>query len=164
MSDVFSGGIAFNYFPATSAGGSFGMVTISDDGKSVQTSQDFTNLGSALKNISAPTTPSKNDAGEAKYPGCPTTSSSFLAMAKLPPTPDLNACACLEKASPCKFTPTTNNETQIEADTGTLLDYTCNALGQNGMNCDDISAKGSTGIYGNVSFCNPRTCSYLPML
>jgi 1,3-beta-glucanosyltransferase GAS1 len=31
MSDVWSGGLAFSYFPATSAAGQFGMVTISGE-------------------------------------------------------------------------------------------------------------------------------------
>jgi 1,3-beta-glucanosyltransferase GAS1 len=158
MSDVFSGGIAFNYFPAQSADGQFGMVTISDDGKSVQTSDDYTNLQSAYKNVSAPSDPSKSSAPQASYPECPGQNNTFLASNNLPPTPSVNACSCLAKAAPCTFHETTRNRTQTEATVGTLLDYTCSLLGQHGLSCDDISASGSDGHYGNASACDPGAC------
>src|SRR5271163_4016003 len=41
MTSVWSGGVAFSYFPAESPQGQFGMVTIASNG-SVSTSTDFT--------------------------------------------------------------------------------------------------------------------------
>lgn len=157
MSDVFSGGIAFNYFPATSAQGTFTMVTISDDGNSVQTSADFTNLVTAYKAVNMSNTPSQSNAPAASYPSCPTANSTFLASSSLPPTPNQSACSCLEKASPCQFKPPSNNPTVVAADVGVLLDYTCSLLGQNQLSCADINANGSSGMYGNASSCDPET-------
>jgi hypothetical protein len=155
MSDVFSGGVAFNYFPAQSADGQFGMVTISGDGSSVQTSQDFSNLQAAYGKATGPTSPSKSDAGSTSYPSCAQSNTTFSASTTLPPTPNVDACNCLEKASPCQFKPKTNNETQTAIDIGSLLNYGCTTLGQNGLNCDDIAADGIAGKYGKASPCSP---------
>jgi hypothetical protein len=157
MTDVFSGGIAFNYFPATSAQGTFTMVTISDDGKSVQTTADFTNLVTAYKAVSLPGSPGQSNAPAASYPGCPAQNNTFLASSTLPPTPDQSACSCLEKAAPCQFKRPSNNPTVVAADVGVLLDYTCSLLGQNELSCADINSNGSTGVYGNASICDPGT-------
>jgi len=48
MAPVWSGGIAFSYFPATSDAGDFGIVNISADGSTVTTGTDYTNLKNSV--------------------------------------------------------------------------------------------------------------------
>lgn len=154
MSNTWSGGLAFSYFPATSAQGQFGMVTISTDGKTVTTSPDFTLLQAQYGNVTAPTTPSQSAAGSTSYPACPAETADFLASTTLPPTPDSSACNCLANILSCRFTPATSNTTAI---LGSLLDTACSLIGQKGLNCNDIGGNGSTGTYGRVSACDPAT-------
>jgi hypothetical protein len=152
MSPVWSGGVAFSYFPATSAQGQFGMVTISTDGSTVTTSSDFTNLQTQYAAASPPNSPLQSGAGAASYPSCPQQNSSWLASTTLPPTPNYAACQCLENNLSCQFTPSTNNYTAI---VGALLDYACTLIGQSGGSCSAISSNGATGQYGAVSECDP---------
>ncbi|EGO29676.1 glycoside hydrolase family 72 protein [Serpula lacrymans var. lacrymans S7.9] len=151
MSPVWSGGLAFSYFPATSAAGSFGMVTINAD-DTVTTSQDFTNLKTEYAAASPPNTPTQSNAGSATYPSCPAQNATFLASTSLPQTPNLAACTCLESTLSCSFTPQVSNTSAI---VGTLLNYACSALGSSGGNCDAIAANGTSGTYGVVSACDP---------
>lgn len=152
MSPVWSGGIAFSYFPATSAQGQFGMVNISTDGTTVTTSSDFTALASQYAAVNAPNTPSQSSAGNTEFPGCPAQNSTFLASTSLPPTPNDADCACLEKSLSCQFTPQTTNTTAI---VGELLDTACSLLGQSGGSCNDIAGSGANGTYGRVAYCDP---------
>lgn len=152
MSPVWSGGVAFSYFPAASAQGQFGMVTISPDGSTVTTSSDFTNLQSQYAAASPPNSPSQSAAGATSYPSCPQQNSTWLASNSLPPTPNLAACQCLENNLSCQFTPSTSNYTAI---VGSLLDYACSLIGQSGGSCSAISSNGTTGQYGAVSECDP---------
>ncbi|KAI9066719.1 carbohydrate-binding module family 43 protein [Trametes sanguinea] len=152
MSDIWSGGVAFSYFPAESNDGQFAMVTI--DGNTVTPNDDFERLKEQYGNLTFPTTPSQSDAGQSTFPSCPPQNSTWLASNTLPPTPNDAACNCLEDILSCQFTPKTSNTTSI---VGSLLDLGCSLLGQNGGNCDDISANGTTGTYGRVAFCDPNT-------
>lgn len=155
MSSVWSGGVAFSYFPATSAQGNYGIVSISADGSSVTPNQNFNNLKTQYTQASLPNSPSKSAAGSTSYPACPQQNSSMLASTTLPPTPNLAACQCLENSLGCQFTPTTSNYSAI---VGALLNYGCSALGQAGGTCNPIAANGATGVYGAVSACDPSTC------
>lgn len=153
MTDVWSGGVAFSYFPATSSQGQFGMVTISSDNTTVTVSDDFTRLQAQYGNVtSPPNTPSAP--GSTTFPSCPAQNSTFLASTTLPPTPNDASCNCLEASLACTFAPKTSNTSAI---VGPLLDLTCSLLGGAGGNCDGISANGSTGTYGAVSACSPGT-------
>jgi len=154
MTDIWSGGIAFSYFPATSSAGQFGMVTIS--GNTVTTSTDFSNLKTQYGQISPPNSPSQSSESNT-YPTCPTTNDTWAASTTLPPTPNDASCQCLENELSCRYTPASGeNSTAIDVITGSLLDYTCSLLGQTGGNCNDIAANGTTGSYGRVSFCPPQ--------
>jgi len=155
MSGIWSGGIAFNYFPAQSAAGQFGMVTISFDGSTVNTSQDFDNLKSEYGSVSPPSTPTKSNAPAATYAACPAQSTDLLASTTLPPTPVDSACNCMEQQLSCIFTPAVSNQTVVNQVIGQLLDYGCNLLGQNGGSCNDIAGSGSAGTYGLGSSCSP---------
>ncbi|KAM5532182.1 hypothetical protein V8D89_014138 [Ganoderma adspersum] len=152
MSDIWSGAVAFSYFPAQSNDGQFGMVTI--DGNSVTTGDDFSRLKAQYGNVTLPTVPSKSSAGSTQFPSCPPNNSTWLASTSLPPTPNDDACTCLDGILSCLFTPKTSNTTAI---VGSLLDFGCSSLGGVGGSCADISANGSTGTYGRVAFCDPST-------
>jgi hypothetical protein len=52
------------------------------------------------------------------------------------------------------FTPTTPAGVN---GVGSLLDYGCQLLGENGGSCDAISGNGQTGTYGPLSGCSPTT-------
>jgi hypothetical protein len=151
MSPVWSGGIAFSYFPAASSTGQFGMVTISPDGSTVTTSQDYDNLQAQYSSVTPPTTPSQTDAGATVYPACPAEEANLEASTSLPPTPNDAACNCLEQSLSCQFTPKTSNVTAV---VGPLIDTTCGLLAATGGNCNDISSNGTAGTYGHVSSCS----------
>jgi hypothetical protein len=151
---VWSGGVAFSYFPAQSDAGQFGMVNISADGSTVTTSTDFANLQAAYGALTFVTTPPQSSAPAASYPACPAQNSTILASSTLPPTPNDAACRCLEANLDCLFNPQTSNTTSI---LGPLLDSACSLLGTSGGNCNSISANGQTGTYGLVASCDPST-------
>lgn len=151
MTAIWSGGVAFSYFPASSAAGQFGMVTINPN-NTVTVSSDFTRLQEQYANVTPPDAPSQSSAGSTAYPGCPSENSTFSASTTLPPTPNDAACSCLENALSCQFTPTTSNTSAI---VGTLINTACSLLGAQGGNCDDIAGNGTTGVYGRASACDP---------
>ena len=153
---VWSGGVAFSYFPAKSDQGEFGMVTISSDGSTVTPNDDFDNLQTMYSQLSFVNDPTQSSAPSASYPSCPQQNSSFLASTTLPPTPSDSACQCLEANLSCQFNPQTSNTTAI---IGPLLDTACSLLGTAGGSCSSISANGQTGQYGLASSCDP--CEYV---
>lgn len=149
---MWSGGIAFSYFPAASSQGQFGMVTISADGSTVTTSSDYQLLQQEYSNVTFINSPLQSDDATPTYPSCPAVNSVFVASPTLPPTPNNAACSCLENNLSCQFTPSTTNVSSI---VGVLLDTACSLLGQQGGTCNDISSNGTSGVYGIVSGCDP---------
>ncbi|TYJ51935.1 hypothetical protein B9479_007474 [Cryptococcus floricola] len=153
VSDVFSGGVAFSYFP-TSDG--YGIVTISDDGKTISTTDDFTRLSTQFNATSPANSPSQSSSNSnSTTTTCPAESSSLLASSDLPPTPDASVCSCLEEKSfACHLTDAALNSPTI---IGSLLDYTCSLLGSSNSSasCDTISGNGTSGSYGQLSSCSP---------
>lgn len=152
MTSVWSGGVAFSYFPAQSAQGQFGMVNISSDGSTVTTGDDFQNLKTQFGQISPANSPSPSSVSASTYPACPSENSTFDASTTLPPTPNEAACDCLRNTLGCLFTPATANYSVI---VGELTDTACSLLGQQGGTCNDIGSNGTTGVYGRVSDCDP---------
>jgi len=150
---VWSGGIAFSYFPDTSDAGQYGMVNISADGSTVTTSTDYSNLQAAYGAVTFVNNPAQSSAA-ASYPACPAQNSSFLASPTLPPTPNDAACKCMQANLDCLFNPQTSNTTAI---VGPLLGVACGLISQAGGNCNALSASGSTGTYGLVSSCDPSS-------
>ena len=124
------------------------MVTINSN-DSVTTSTDFNNLKTELSQVSPPNSPSEGSSSSS-FPSCPQQNSTFLASTTLPPTPVDSACSCLASSVSCQFTPTQNPQAVV----GDLLNTACGLLGEQGGNCDDISANGQTGTYGTVSSCD----------
>lgn len=154
MNTVWSGGVAFSYFPATSAAGEFGMVTISSDRQTVTTSTDFTNLQTQYGSVTLLNTPARASASASTYSTCPTTIAGTTISSTLPPTPNVAACNCLLNTLSCQFTPATRNYSSV---VGQVINNACSLLGQVGSSCTDIGGDGSTGVYGRVSDCDPRT-------
>ncbi|TFK36800.1 glycoside hydrolase family 72 protein [Crucibulum laeve] len=152
MAPVWSGGIAFSYFPATSAQGQFGMVNISSDATTVTTGDDFDRLKTQYGQLSPPNSPDMGSATSSSFPSCPSTNDTWVASTNLPPTPNAAACNCLESTLTCQFTPSVSNYTAV---VGSLLDTGCSLLGQAGGNCNDIGSNGQTGVYGRLSDCDP---------
>lgn len=152
MNTVWSGGVAFSYFPATSAAGEFGIVTISTDGKTVSTSTDFTNLQTRYTGVTFLNTPTMASAAASTYGACPATIGSATISSTIPPTPNDAACKCLKSILSCQFTPATSNYSAV---VGEVINSACNLLGQVGNSCTDIGGDGSTGVYGRVSDCDP---------
>lgn len=154
VTNVFSGGLAFSYFP-TSDG--YGMVTFSgSDGQTVQTSTDFDNLASQLKNVtSPPNTPTQANSQVTSLTCSNAENSTFMAASTLPPTPDETVCNCInENSFSCRVTDATANNPAI---VGALLDYTCSLLGSSGAqaSCSNIGSNGTAGTYGALSYCSP---------
>ncbi|KAF8155936.1 glycoside hydrolase family 72 protein [Crassisporium funariophilum] len=156
MAPVWSGGIAFSYFPATSAQGEFGMVTISADGSTVTTSADFDRLKTQYGLVTSfVDSPAQSAAAASSYPACAAANTGFVASTTLPPTPNEAACKCLESTLSCHFTPQSSNYTGV---LGALIDEGCGMLGQlnqPGVSCVDIGGDGQTGVYGRVADCDP---------
>lgn len=151
MSPIWSGGLAFSYFPAQ---GGYGMVTLSSDNTTVTTSNDFNLLKAQYGNVTFINSPSQSSAGTTQFPACPQPNSTFLASTSLPPTPNEAVCQCLaQKSFTCTFKET--NSPQEAAVVGALTDTGCSFLGQAGGTCSPIGGSGSSGQYGSVSFCDP---------
>ena len=149
-----SGGIAFSYYPAQSAAGQFGIVTISTDGSTVTTTLEYSFLQQQYSSVTFLNSPLESDIGSPTYPSCPANNSLLLASPTLPPTPNSTACNCVENNLSCQYTPPTNNDSAI---VGELLNYGCSLLGGKGGTCNDISGNGTTGEYGEIAECDPST-------
>ena len=161
MTNIWSGGLAFSYFNASSAGHQFGMATLSADNSTVTTNQDFTNLAAQYKAVSLVNSPAQASAPQSTFGACPPENATFEAMAVLPPTPNDTACACLEEHLGCLFKVPANGD--YTALVGTLTGVVCGELlpGVDGS-CDDIATNGTTGVYGIVAACDPGKWFFLP--
>ncbi|KAJ7440607.1 1,3-beta-glucanosyltransferase [Mycena latifolia] len=152
MTNVWSGGIAFSYFPAESTGHQFGMATLSADNSTVSTNADFDNLVTQYGKVSFVNSPAQASVATATFGACPAEGTSLEAAAVLPPTPNESACDCVQSKLSCLFTPATSDYTVVM---GILTGVVCGLLPGVKGNCDDISANGTTGAYGVVAMCDP---------
>lgn len=143
MTDVWSGGIVYEYFQETN---NYGLVT--QIGGSVSPLPDYTALSLQLNNIhptriqSASYTPSNTP------PSCPTTATSvWMAATSLPPTPNQGLCNCAPASFGCQAKPNLS-----AANISSLFGYICGDLG---VDCSGINANGNApGQYGAFSPCN----------
>ncbi|EJD55302.1 hypothetical protein AURDEDRAFT_109680 [Auricularia subglabra TFB-10046 SS5] len=155
MSQWWSGGLAFSYFPSIQTG--FALGTVSEDGTTYAPNQDYANLQAQYGAVTLVTTPSQAEAGATQYPACAAPDgTNFLASNTLPPTPNQAACNCaVEKAFPCVYTPRTVN---ISAVLGPLFSFACSELGKKGdESCAELAGDGAAGTYGRLSSCDPQT-------
>lgn len=110
VTDVFSGGIAFSYFP-TSDG--YGMVSFPGDGDTVSTTADFDRLSAEYNSTTGPNSPAQSSQSQATT-ACPAVNGSLLASTELPPTPDESVCNCInQNAFACRVRPETAQNPNI---------------------------------------------------
>ncbi|KAJ1029688.1 hypothetical protein NDA13_002931 [Ustilago tritici] len=150
MTDTFSGGVAFSYFPQPS-GVDYGLVNVNAD--QLTTRADWSALRSELANTTSALTGALAGVNaEPAYATCRGGISQFPASTTLPPTPNTQLCNCLEQnAYSCILNAASFNSPNI---IGTLTGQACSYLGQRGGSCAPILADGATGTYGNYSFCS----------
>lgn len=139
MTDVWSGGIVYMYFEEENE---YGLVSV--DGKSVSTMDDFKYLSSEINKIS-PSLAKSSSASKTSI-SCPATGSAWKASTKLPPTPDKEVCDCIADSMKCVVSDDVDEE-----DYGDLFGFICSKTG-----CSDITADGSKGKYGAVSYCDSK--------
>lgn len=144
MSDVWSGGLVYEYFQDTN---DFGLVTIS--GSSVTTLAPFAAYSSQVAKVN-PSGVSMNayTPTNTALPSCPTTGSSWNGSSTLPPSPNNDLCACAVSNSTC----VANSNVNTNA-IGELLDYIC---GNDPNACGPISRDGAKGKYGAFSMCSAK--------
>ena len=145
MSQVFSGGIVYEYFEETN---DFGLVSV--DGSSVSTLKDYGAWSSQIHAVSptllnaASYTPT-NTAGQA----CPTVNATWqVAAGALPPTPNEAVCNCMTASLTCIAKPNLTAEVL-----GSLFGQVC---GYPGNQCDGITGNTSTGSYGAYLGCQAQ--------
>ncbi|KAJ7482936.1 1,3-beta-glucanosyltransferase [Mycena galericulata] len=154
MTNVWSGGLAFSYFAAESQGQNFGMVTLSSDNTTATTNADFANLVAQYSAVSIVNSPAQSAAPAATYGACPAEGASLEAAATLPATPNESECDCVASALSCQFkAPSGGADDTVLL--GTLTGVVCGLLPGVSGNCNDISANGTSGVYGKVSGCEP---------
>lgn len=154
VTNVFSGGVAFSYFPTADG---YGMVTFTgSDGQTVQTTDDFTRLAAQLKNVTSPPNTPAQSTLTVTDGTCPTAeNATFQASTTLPPTPDESVCNCVyQNALSCVVNAATARQPIV---VGALLDYACSLLGSSGggASCTAIGGNGTTGTYGPLEYCSP---------
>lgn len=143
MTDVWSGGIVYMYFEEEN---NYGLVTISNS--KVSTLTDFNNYKTEILAIDPTYATVSSDAttSSASVTTCPTIDSVWQATSVLPPTPDSTACACMEKSLTCVVSEDVDSD-----DYSDLFSYVCQYV-----DCDGITANGTTGDYGAYSPCTPK--------
>nr|XP_001397917.2 1,3-beta-glucanosyltransferase gel3 [Aspergillus niger CBS 513.88] len=144
MSQVWSGGIVYEYFQDTN---DYGLVSVIDS-TSVSTMTDFSYYS---KEIASATPSSTNKASytptNTALRSCPTENSSWKAKASpLPPTPDSDLCECMVDAATCTVKDSLDSD-----DIGDLMGEVCGM-----MSCSGITGNGTTGKYGAYSMCNSK--------
>ena len=144
-SDVFSGVIAYEW---PQEDNDYGLVTYS--GSTPTPLADFTALSSAWGNVTPSSTALSNYAGAttASYT-CPRQTSGFAAATSLPPTPDAQYCACAVRSAKCSAQ-SGLSDTTISSAFGIVCGL------NSGKACNVISVNGTTGTYGQYSFCSPQ--------
>lgn len=149
MTNTFSGGVAFSYFPQPS-GLDYGLVSVS--GNSVTTRPDWQALKRQFANTtSAPTGAPTGANASPDYQTCRGGTNNLPASTQLPPTPNPQLCSCLEtNAYSCVLNQAALNSPNI---IGTLTGQACTYLSERGGSCNPILADGESGTYGNYSFC-----------
>ncbi|PWZ00620.1 hypothetical protein BCV70DRAFT_98517 [Testicularia cyperi] len=149
MTDTFSGGVAFSYFPQDS-GLDYGLVSVSGD--TVTKRDDWNALKHEFAGATGPTSAPSGSDSSPNYANCRGGTNNFPASTELPPTPNPQLCSCIRSnAYTCLLNPASRNSPNI---IGTLTGQACSYLSERGGSCDPILADGESGIYGNYSACN----------
>ncbi len=142
MTDVFSGGIVYEWFMAEN---NYGLVSIDDN--TVSPYPDFTSLRDQLKTVSPTITQSSDYTPTNTAPACPTVYSSWAATATpLPPAVNPELCDCEVSALQCTVT---SDDDDSYAD---AFGFICGA----GDYCSAIAHNATTGDYGAIGGCSPK--------
>ncbi|KAH8668536.1 beta-1-3-glucanosyltransferase-like protein [Xylariales sp. PMI_506] len=152
MTEVFSGGIVYEWFMAANE---YGLVNIS--GSSVIPNPDFTSLKSQLATVSPSSTQSSAYTPTNKALSCPSLSATFgtgsatgtwsVQPTALPPVVNPALCSCEAAAVSCGVA--TDDATTY----GDVFDFICGSA--DGI-CDGISHNATTGEFGAISGCDPK--------
>lgn len=167
MSDVFSGGVAYEW---TQEDNNYGLVQIlaynsaSDNTGAAQVKllPDYTFLQKELAKVAKLTKSSNaslikmDDFNEQRSaPSCPQASQNWKANEKLPPTPNQDVCNCMAQSISCgvandRFSQGNGENNNATAIIGAQLDTMCSLT-----SCQDISGDAEKGEYGSFSYCSP---------
>lgn len=143
MTDVFSGGIVYQYFDSENQ---YGLVKVS--GNSVTPYADFTSLRNQLAKVSPTPTQSADYKPSNTAPACPSDFSTWKAVASpLPPPVNPQLCSCEAAALPCGIA------SDNADDYGSVFAYVC---GSNVDLCAGIAHNATTGSYGSLSGCGAK--------
>ena len=144
MTDVWSGGIVYEWFQETN---DYGLVT-QISSSSVSMLPDYAALSKQLQDISPTRVQSSAYTPTNSPPQCPSPESGVWdAATSLPPTPNEGLCDCVPSTLECVANPNLS-ATNISALFGTI----CGSLH---VDCSGINANGSyPGQYGSFSPCN----------
>ena len=143
MTDVWSGGIVYEWFQETN---DYGLVT--QVGSGVSLLPDYTAFSSQINKISPTRDQASAYTPSNAAPSCPSpTADVWEAATNLPPTPNEGLCNCVPPSLGCAAR-TNLPATNISA----LFGYICGDLA---VDCSGINANGtSPGQYGAFSPCN----------
>jgi len=144
MSEVFSGGIVYEYFEEEN---DYGLVSAAPS--SVSTLADFNAYSSQIHSISPSiATASAYTPNNTAAQSCPQVASTWqVAPTGLPPTPNADVCNCMMSTLTCTAK-SGINDTNI----GTLFGEVCGY--NSGKACVGINKNTTTGVYGPYSGCN----------
>ncbi|OTB00916.1 carbohydrate-binding module family 43 protein [Hypoxylon sp. CI-4A] len=144
MTEVFSGGIVYEWFMADN---NYGLVEIKDN--SVSPYPDFTSLKSQLAKVTPTITQSSAYTASNTVPACPTVGGTTWAAkaSPLPPVVNPQLCSCEIAALTCNVF---SDDEDTYAD---KFDYIC---GSDDSFCAGISHNATTGTYGALSGCSAK--------
>lgn len=145
MSQVFSGGIVYEYFQETN---DYGLVDIK--GSTVTPNKAFNAFSSQIRAISPSSVNSaKYSPTNTAMQSCPTVAKNWqVAPTGLPPTPDKAVCDCMVASLTCKAKSGMSGE-----EIGALFGDVC---GRSESACSQISFDTSKGKYGAFMGCAPE--------
>lgn len=136
MSQVWSGGIAYEYFNGVNK---YGLVKINEDGTLSKT-EDYQILKQRLNSVSAHTIQLEDYEAKEQEVACGQ-AKVWKATTSLPPTPDKGKCECLESSLECVVAATSFNYEALKADILSKVD------------CHEIQSNATIGYYGMFSDC-----------
>lgn len=136
MSQVWSGGIAYEYFNGVNK---YGLVLVNADGTLTKT-EDYKILKQRLNSVSAHSIQLESYDYEEQEVACGK-AEVWKATTSLPPTPDKGKCECLESSLECVIATTSFSYEALKADILSKVD------------CHEIESNATTGYYGMFSDC-----------
>ncbi|RDW73792.1 putative glycophospholipid-anchored surface glycoprotein GAS1 [Coleophoma crateriformis] len=144
MTNVWSGGIVYEWFQETN---SYGLVSVNTAASSSASKLgDFTSLSAQLaKATPSATASSAYSVTNTVAQACPTVGSDWAASSNLPPKANAELCSCMVASLSCKAnTGLSGNETS------SLFSTVC---GLDNNACAGVTANATSGVYGAYSMC-----------